>query len=155
MYSIKYILYITGKKPIVSLLLPMFCSRNREASNITAVVLSCYTNGCYRVGSLKIDQMTGSPYTSSLWAKYVISNSLLAKYITFTPEACSTEQVLASSCQKSSISAVTQYLASGCKHLLGWHTSQELSILYYLQRWVDVRPLQWETFTFVRSQSCY
>lgn len=113
----------------------MFCSRNREASNITAVVLSCYTNGCYRVGSLKIDQMTGSPYTSSLWTKYVISNSLLAKYITFTPEARSTERVLASACQKSAIFGKLQALA-----LL--NTSPELSILYYLQRWVDVRPLQ-------------
>lgn len=113
----------------------MFCSRNREASNITAVVLSCYTNGCYRVSSLKVDQMTGSPYTCRLWTKYVLSNSLLAKYITFTPEACSTERVLASACQKSAIFGKLQALA-----LL--NTSPELSILYYLQRWVDVRPLQ-------------
>lgn len=114
----------------------MFCSRNREASNITAVVLSCYTNGCYRVGSLKIDQMTGSPYTSRLWAKYVISNSLQAKYITFTTEACSTERVLASACQKSAI------FGKWLQALALLNTSQELSILYYLQRWVDVRPLQ-------------
>lgn len=137
-----YIIFITReKKTILSVLLPMFCSRHREASNITAVVLSCYTNGCYRVGSLKIDQMTGSPYTSRLWTKYVLSNSPLAKYITFTPEACSTERVLASACQKSAI------FGKWLQALALLNTSQELSILYYLKRWVDLRPLQWQTIT--------